>query len=439
MTLRRIAGPLLIALLVQVALVAAPARAAEPDNLTRPTTSGPGTLGTTLTADPGTWTGEDLSFAYQWLRGGDAIGGAIDATYEIRPGDVRTRLAVRVTATDPLDPGAPGTATSERRWVPAVPTTTVLRAPEQTTARETITLRVHVAAGPVDGPTGTLVVYDGRTRVKDQRLRPSHAGRLEIPVKVRTKGVHRYQVRYLATGPTTASRSERVTVTAAPAYVTRKRVIGRSARGRAITAWFRGDPEAEHVLLLLGQMHGDEPAGPRTAWYVRDHLRPTSGTALWVVPTMNPDGAARHSRRNARGVDLNRNWPTSGWTSAGRGGRYWGGPRPASEPETQAMIAFLKKVRPDYIASIHQPLYAIGRSGQDVAWEKRLSRNLDLPRKHLGVGTPSGQVSPTMTGWYNARLGSHGVATTIEYGYSPTTRYVTEVAGKGILRAALVY
>lgn len=439
MTLRRLAGPLLIALLVQLAVVAPPARAAAPDNQTRPSASGPGKVGTTLTADPGTWTGEDLTFAYQWLRDGDPITGAAGTTYEIRAADARTRLAVRVTATDPLDPDAPGTATSERRWVPPVRTTTFLRAPDRTTARETIALRVRVAAERVDGPTGTLVVYDGRSRVKDQRLRRGDGGRVEIPLKVRTKGVHRYQVRYEATGPTSSSRSERVMVTAAPAYVTRKRVIGRSVRGRAITAWFRGDPEAEHVLLLLGQMHGDEPAGPRTAWHVRDHLRPKSGTALWVIPTMNPDGAARHTRRNARGVDLNRNWPTSGWTSAGKGGRYWGGPRPASEPETKAMIAFLKKVRPDYIASIHQPLYAIGRSGQDVAWEKRLSRNLSLPRKHLGVGTPSGKVSPTMTGWYNARLGSHGVATTIEYGYSPTTHYVTEVAGKGILRAALVY
>lgn len=442
MTLRRIAGPVLLALLLQAVLVAVaarPARAAEPENLTRPTVSGPGTLGTTLTADPGTWTGEDLTFAFQWLRDGDAIAGATGATYEIRTPDVRTRLAVRVTATDPLDPGAPGTATSERLWVPAVPTSTMLRAPERTTARETITLRVRVRAGIVDGPTGTLVVYDGATRVKDVPLRRGDAGSAEIPVKVRTKGVHRYQVRYAATGPTASSRSERVTVVAAPAYVTRARVIGRSVKGRAIRAWFRGDPEAEHVLLLLGQMHGDEPAGPRTAWYVRDRLRPKPGTALWVVPTMNPDGAARHTRRNARGVDLNRNWPTSGWTSEGRGGRYWGGPRPASEPETKAMIAFLRKVKPDYIASIHQPLYAIGISGQDVAWEKRLARNLALPRRHLGVGTPAGKVSPTLTGWYNSRLGRHGVATTIEYGYSPSTRYVTEVAGKGILRAALVY
>lgn len=237
-----------------------------------------------------------------------------------------------------------------------------------------------------------------------------------------------------ATAPAAASAPP---AAAAPQAVTRT-VIGHSVRGRPIRAFYRGDPGATHVLVVLGQMHGDEKAGPATARWLKKHLTPKPGTGIWVVPTTNPDGDARRTRTNARGVDLNRNWPTSGWSDARRGTRYWGGPRPASEPETRAMMAFLGKVMPDYIASIHQPLRGIGRSGRDVRWEKRLARNLHLPRRHFGVGNPSGTISPTLTGWYDSTLGRHGVATTIEYGARTSLRFRTKVAGRGIARAARV-
>ncbi|WP_408897720.1 M14 family zinc carboxypeptidase [Nocardioides sp. R1-1] len=225
--------------------------------------------------------------------------------------------------------------------------------------------------------------------------------------------------------------------TAAGPYVETSTVIGTSARGRAIRASYRGEEGAPHVLLVIGQMHGDEKDGIATARWIRDHVRPRPGTGVWVVPTMNPDGNARGTRTNARGVDLNRNWPTSGWSGAHRGTRYWGGPRPASEPETRAMIDFLRQVKPDLIASIHQPLRAIGRGGHG-RWERRLARELDLPRRHLGVGNPAGTDSPTLTAWYDTTLGDHGAAVTVEYGARTSHRYRTRVAGRGIARAARV-
>ena len=221
------------------------------------------------------------------------------------------------------------------------------------------------------------------------------------------------------------------------AYVELSVVIGTSARGRPIRAFYRGEDQAPHVLVVLGQMHGDEKAGVATARWMRDRIRPRPGTGVWVVPTMNPDGHARGTRTNGRGVDLNRNWPTNGWSGARRGTRYWGGPRPASEPETRAMMDFLARVRPDFVASIHQPLRAIGRGGHP-RWERRLARRLHLPRRHLGVGNPPGTDSPTLTAWYDTTLGEHGAATTIEYGARTTHRYRTKVAGRGIARAARV-
>ncbi|MCL2541600.1 MAG: DUF2817 domain-containing protein [Nocardioidaceae bacterium] len=216
------------------------------------------------------------------------------------------------------------------------------------------------------------------------------------------------------------------------------RVIGHSVKGRAIHAYYRGTKGAQHVLLLIGQMHGDEHAGPHTANWVRANIHPKPGSGVWVVPTMNPDGNARNTRQNAHGVDLNRNWPTSGWRHTPRGSVTYGGPKPASEPEVRAMMRFLRAIKPDYVASLHQALHAIGREGDKPGWLRRLHRNLGLPVRDLGVGNPKGTVSPTMTAWYDKRFLKYGVATTIEYGAHPSHHWVTVHAGRGIAMAARV-
>ncbi len=221
-------------------------------------------------------------------------------------------------------------------------------------------------------------------------------------------------------------------------YEAHMEVIGTSQQGRAIKAYFKGDPQAEHVLLVLGQMHGNEPAGQTTAKHIIKYLKPKAGTAMWIVPTMNPDGAKRGTRTNARKVDLNRNWPTSGWTGKGKGSRTWGGSKKASERETRVMMKFLKRVRPDYIASIHQPFGAVASSSKDRAWHKRLARELGLDLRPIGVGTPSNKVSPTLTGWYNRYLGTYGTATTIEYTSQPSYAWASKHASRAIMKAGLV-
>lgn len=220
-------------------------------------------------------------------------------------------------------------------------------------------------------------------------------------------------------------------------YVKKRIVVGTTSKGREIVAYYRGDAQPRRVLLVLGQMHGDEPAGRDTAFQVARKMRPRAGTGVWVIPSMNPDGRARGTRTNARGVDLNRNWPTSGWIKGTKGSRTYGGPKKGSERETRAMMRFLKRYKPDYIASIHQPLKGIGKSDKDVAFEKRLAKYLGLKRKYFGVAQGKG-TSPTLTGWYNRYLGRHGTAITIEYGARPSKKYRTSTAARGIMRAARV-
>src|SRR3712207_5906581 len=77
------------------------------------------------------------------------------------------------------------------------------------------------------------------------------------------------------------------------------------------------------------------------------------GTAIYVVHDLNPDGARRGTRVNARGVDLNRNFPHR-WRSGPRG-RFYPGPRAASEPETRYAMKLTRELRPQVTVWLHQP------------------------------------------------------------------------------------
>ena len=201
-----------------------------------------------------------------------------------------------------------------------------------------------------------------------------------------------------------------------------KKVIGTSTKGRPIKAWCLGDPTAKNVYLVLGQMHGDEAAGRLVARHRLLNKDPVKDVALWVVPTMNPDGSIRGTRVNARGVDLNRNFPSRTWVKQGKGTRYWSGPRPASEPETRAIVRFFSRIQPRTIVSIHQPLSSVDFSGGSRAVTRWLSHELNLPVAHLQVSGGG-----TMTSWYNAEYPKK-TAVTVELPPSTTPAYRNNVA-----------
>ena len=185
--------------------------------------------------------------------------------------------------------------------------------------------------------------------------------------------------------------------------------IGQSRNGTPIIAKRQGPADAKRVLLVLGQMHGDEPYGR----YVVDQLRtmsPKKDTAIWTVRTMNPDGARLRTRRNAARVDLNRNFPDN-WLPGNPASLYYSGPRPASEPETRGFLAGMESIRPDAIVSFHQHANLVdrGQSRKVRPWVKRLSRDLNLPISRISCVT---KCAGTMTGWFNAN--QPGWAVTVE-------------------------
>ena len=145
-----------------------------------------------------------------------------------------------------------------------------------------------------------------------------------------------------------------------PADFLGEEVIGTSAQGRPITASHRGTPGGT-VVLVVGVIHGNENAGLAIVDRLAQMPLP-AGIDLWLMPLMNPDGYANDVRGNGNGVDLNRNFPHD-WTAIAQPGDWqYSGSGPASEPETQAYMAFTERIQPALTLWYHQDLYRVSPS-----------------------------------------------------------------------------
>jgi hypothetical protein len=137
------------------------------------------------------------------------------------------------------------------------------------------------------------------------------------------------------------------------------REIGRSAEDRPLrhVAWGRGSTR----VLLWSQMHGDESTATMALAdlfrFLGDHPRHPivrrlrERTTLHFFPIVNPDGAARFQRRNAQGIDVNRD------------------ARDLATPEGRALKALHDAVQPDFGFNLHDQRvgYRAGDSDRGVA------------------------------------------------------------------------
>ena len=121
------------------------------------------------------------------------------------------------------------------------------------------------------------------------------------------------------------------------------RQVGESAEGRPLREiTYGGGPTR---VMLWSQMHGDESTASMALADVFAFLadRPDHPLArllrerltLTFVPVLNPDGAARFQRRNAQGVDVNRD------------------ARMLATPEGRTLKAVRDRVEPDFGFNLH--------------------------------------------------------------------------------------
>jgi protein MpaA len=132
-------------------------------------------------------------------------------------------------------------------------------------------------------------------------------------------------------------------------------VFGRSVEGRDLQTMRIGDPRSERQVLAVGSIHGDETEGHEIVKRLLRRPNEPTGAEIWIVKSVNPDGAQAGTRKNARGIDLNRNFPV-GWSAAEPPeSEYYGGPRPFSEPETRAVRRLARRIEPRITIWYHQP------------------------------------------------------------------------------------
>ena len=127
------------------------------------------------------------------------------------------------------------------------------------------------------------------------------------------------------------------------------RVVGASSEGRPIEMQTLG--RGHRSVLLIGSIHGDETEGLAGLDTILDAARPSFNDAdvtLHVVRDLNPDGSHARRRTNARGVDLNRNFPATNFRAGARRG-----PEAGSEPETRVLLDVLARTRPELIIVLH--------------------------------------------------------------------------------------
>jgi protein MpaA len=158
-----------------------------------------------------------------------------------------------------------------------------------------------------------------------------------------------------------------------------RQLIGHSVDGRPLVLFRDSAPAPAMKVLVVGDIHGDEAAG---MWIARRLIAAAAPprTELLVVPTINPDGIAAGTRGNARGVDLNRNFPFR-WRPLG-GGEY-SGTGPLSEPESRAAHHLVLREKPDVTIWFHQPFGLIDKPEGNPFAARRFAHLTGLPLVRL--------------------------------------------------------
>ena len=210
------------------------------------------------------------------------------------------------------------------------------------------------------------------------------------------------------TGTSGPASTDRAALRPRPSPVLQIRQIGESFEGRpieSVRATRATHPDDVPAILFIGGFHGHE-GSERDAWYMARALAAAAPDSeigglleravVWFVPLVNPDGREREERKNARKVDLNRNFSVHWDDARAADSSRFGGPTPFSEVESSLVRDFASSL-PNLrlFVDLHRsaevlvvPSVAGGERRPDpesFALAKELAPIIDLPSGHARV------------------------------------------------------
>jgi protein MpaA len=148
----------------------------------------------------------------------------------------------------------------------------------------------------------------------------------------------------------------------------------------------------ENTTLIMCGVHGDEITPVKFCWDLLLELKNNhtfENKLVVVAPLVAPDSFFKDkpSRTNGRGVDVNRNFPTSDWK--GEAHKRWKhhlksdkrkfpGPKAASEQETVFQMNLILRYKPNKVISVHAPLSMLDYDGPSLRAEDGKSAKMLL-------------------------------------------------------------
>lgn len=165
-------------------------------------------VGSFLSVTTGSWNVAPTSFKYQWFRSGVPIPGATTTMYKAVEADATKVLTAVVTAG--RTGWGDGTATTAPVTVAKISsTTTATVSPALIKPGARAKLYITISTFGYTGPTGTLVIKDGRKTLKKLALKASKNGRVTYRLPVLKIGKHKLKVIYKGNAVISGSKSKR--------------------------------------------------------------------------------------------------------------------------------------------------------------------------------------------------------------------------------------
>ena len=137
-------------------------------------------------------------------------------------------------------------------------------------------------------------------------------------------------------------------------------------------------------ILIIGVFHGDEWQGE---YFINSYLKNSKESKkneVYYIPRLNNNT----ERKNKRGVDLNRNFPTKNWIKS-ENNDYFGGEKPNSEIETRFLVDLIDKNDFSAIITLHAPYKVINYDGPALELAQKIQKFINYKiTSDIGYPTP---------------------------------------------------